>query len=216
MNPARLAEAELLEATARRLTEEGYEVVLEPPQTLVPHSLKGLRPDAVAIGRSPKLVVEIAAEGEESARRVAALQRALRDADDWKLHLVLDRASVPSPLPTIAIDEIRSTLGRAEAVALVDTRSALLLCWACTEALSRALEPGYFARPQSPARIVEHLATEAKIAPSDAKFLRTMAQLRNSFVHGDLSQLVTKSQIQRFIALLSGLIEQADRQPQPG
>ncbi|MFI5014451.1 MAG: hypothetical protein ACHQAY_19120 [Hyphomicrobiales bacterium] len=210
MSSAKLAETELLEAAARQLAEQGYEVVFEPPVSLVPEALRGLRPDAVAIGRTPKLVIEVAAEGARSAERVAALQRALREEKDWKLYLVFDRTFRPPDLPPASLEQVRSVLGRAEAVAIVDPHAALLMCWAGIEALSRILEPRYFARPQSPGRIVERLASEAKITPTDADFLRAMAQLRNSFAHGDLSRIVTRSEVQRFVALLTDLLDETN------
>lgn len=79
------------------------------------------------------------------------------------------------------------------------------MAWAAFEALSRERRPNEFARPQSPGRIIEHFASQGIIAPSDAAFLRSMAQSRNAFVHGDLRQTVALTEIERFVGLVREL-----------
>lgn len=211
MTSAKKIDSELLAATVRRLSEQGYDVIVEPSASLLPGSLlstlpRRYRPDAIAIGRHPKLIVEIASENPEAARRIAELQQALKAEPDWKLHLVLNRASGTPTLVRIDDAEIVEFLNRAVEVANVDARAALMMAWAALEALSRNRMPDVFARPQSPGRIVERLASEGIVAPSDANFLRHMAKKRNSFVHGDLRQTIAPDEVTRFISLLRELI----------
>ena len=207
MTAVKDTEAELLAATVRELSEQGYDVVLEPSSTLLPPGLQQWRPDAVAVGRHPKLVVEIASERPETARRIAELQQALKAEVDWRLHLVLNRASNAPNLGTMDDTDIAPFLDTALSVAGVDTRAALMMAWAALEALSRNRRPNEFSRPQSPGRIIERLASEGIVGPSDAMFLRAMAQKRNSFVHGDLRQGTTINEVQRFVAFLRELIK---------
>lgn len=214
MTSAKKIDSELLDATVRRLSEQGYDVIVEPSASLLPGSLLRWRPDAIAIGRHPKLIVEIASDNPAAARRIAEMQQALKAEPDWKLHLVLNRASGTPTLVRIDDAEIVEFLDRAVEVAIIDSRAALMMTWAALEALSRNRMPDEFARPQSPGRIVERLASEGIVAPSDANFLRHMAQKRNSFVHGDLRQTLAPDEVTRFISFLRELIVSSALQPQ--
>ena len=207
---------DLLAATSRRLSEQGYDIIREPNRYMLPDSLQEYRPGAIAIGRDPKLVIEIARARPADAERIARLQQALRELPGWELYLVLDRASDNPELARITDDEIAPILDRVLAVSQVDTRAALLVSWAALEALGRQRRPNDFSRPQSPGRIVEKLAFEGIIVPADAAFLRSMAERRNAFAHGDLRQTVSSDQIARFVDLLRELTASAALQSEPG
>jgi hypothetical protein len=212
MNSTRQVKADLLEAIGRELSEDGYEMIFEPSLSLVPESVRSrsLRPDAIAIGRSPKLLIEVASGRPADAKRIAEIQRLLSAEPGWKLHLIVDRASSNiSDLAKIPLAEILPMLSRAVEVATVDSRAALMLCWATLEALVRDQQPGDFSRPQTPSRIVERLATEGAVTATQAKFLRTMAEKRNAFIHGDLRQSVRTEEIKRFVDVLQYLIATA-------
>lgn len=202
---SRDTQAALLSATVRRLTEQGYDVVVEPSPSFLPLGLQKWRPDAVALGKEPKLIVEIASESARAATRIADLQEALRSEPGWKLHLVLDRASDTPPVAHATDQQIGEVLDNALRVAEVDARAGLLMGWAAFEALSRANRPGDFVRPQSPGRLIEQLASQGEVLPSDAHFLRSMANLRNAFIHGDFTQSASNADLERFLALLNSL-----------
>jgi len=202
---SRTTQAELLDATVRKLTEQGYDVIVEPGASLLPPSLQKWRPDAVAIGREPRLVVEIASESQAAAARIAELQAALRSEPGWKLQLVLDRASGSPAVPPASVAQIDAVLDSALSIVESDARGAMLLGWAAFEALGRSRRPDDFARPQSPGRLIERLASHGEILPSDAQFLREMATHRNRFIHGDLVDTVAKADVVRFIEFLISL-----------
>ncbi|GGJ54520.1 hypothetical protein CDQ92_18285 [Sphingopyxis bauzanensis] len=201
-------ERELLEATARDLTAKGYDVVIEPSPNLLPAALSIFRPDAIALGREPKLIVEIASEGAIAAAKVARLQEALAQNPEWKLHLVISRVKRTS-LSVMPNELIAPTLDSAKKVAQIEPRAALLLGWSAFEAVSRARRPSVFSRPQSPGRIIERLAAEGVLTPTDAAFLREMAHARNAFIHGDLTQTVDLSQVERFLSTIECLLSAA-------
>jgi hypothetical protein len=209
MTLARQTEADILEATARSLEEQGYDVFLEPMASLLPAPLKSLNADGIAIGREPKLVIEVAQEGSRDAQRVAAIQRALKDAPDWKLHLVVGLAPPSSRPAMVDVNDIANVVDRASRLARTEASAALLMAWAALEALGRAHKPDDFARPQSPGRIVERMASDGLITPSEAEFLRAMAAKRNAFVHGDLMQPIPVADVERFLRLLNALLEPA-------
>ncbi|WP_372421813.1 hypothetical protein [Salinarimonas chemoclinalis] len=198
-------QAELLAAAGRRLSAEGYDVIVGPDNSLLPAALRARRPDAIAVGRDPKLVIEIVSERSESASRMAALREALEAAPGWKLHVVLDRTSPASTMPSVADDEIHAVLQSVSQIAGVAPPAAVMLAWSALEALVRRRRPETFARAQSPARIVEHLAAEGIVLPGDAAFLREMAASRNAVAHGDLQTTVNPAAIHRMVALVRDL-----------
>jgi uncharacterized protein YutE (UPF0331/DUF86 family) len=211
MTTERTAEADLLSFTGEQLGASGYTVVFEPPRSALPTALRDLKPDAIAIGRRPFLLIEVTREGGRSAERVHSLRRALLDAPEWQLYLVFD-SSVSKALQISMIDDIASMIEKIPLVAADDSRAALLMCWAALEALSRAIAPSNFSRPQTPSRIVEWLATEPYIAAGEAHFLRGMANKRNQFIHGQLSTSVVTADIERFVTILQALLVVAQRQ----
>ena len=78
----------------------------------------------------------------------------------------------------------------------------LLRGWATFEALARYLMPEEFSKPQTPGRLVEKLAFEGYVTPSEADLLRRLAAIRNSFIHGDLNQSVSNTELETFIGIL--------------
>lgn len=210
MTLARQTAADIFAATASKLTEEGYDVIVEPSASLLPDALKTFQPDGIAIGKSPRLVIEVAHEGPRDAARVAQLQQALKDVPDWKLHLVLGSAASSPDIAQADEASIALVLERASKLVLTDPEAALLMAWAALEALGRSRRPDDFARPQSPGRIIELFASEGIILPSEAAFLRIMAAKRNAFAHGDLKQSASTSELERFMGIILRLISSPD------
>lgn len=210
MTLAHQTESEILEATARSLDEQGYDVFLQPIPSILPPSLRLLRPDGIAIGREPKLVIQIAQERPDDAKKVAKLQRALKEEPGWKLHLVVGLMPSSSWIGLVDESDITTVVDRASNLIDIEASAALLMAWAALEALGRARMPSEFARPQSPARIVERMASEGMITPSEARFLREMAGKRNAFIHGDLMQSISAADVKRFLDILHDLLQPAE------
>lgn len=206
MTQVRQTESDILAATARKLSEQGYDVVIEPNASFLPESLRAFRPDGIAIGKSPKLVIEVANEGPHNAKRVAELQRVLKEVPDWRLHLVLGIGSESPEIAPADESSIEAIVNRASKLTTAEPEAALLMGWAAFEALGRSRRPNDFARPQSPGRIVERLASEGVVTPSEAAFLRSMATTRNAFIHGDLSQRAEPAALERFLDIIRGLM----------
>lgn len=209
MTLGRQTEAEILEATARSLEEQGYDVFLRPDSSFLPPSLRLLQPDGIAIREEDKLIIQIAQEGPSDAKKVAELQSALRAEPGWKLHLVVGLLPSSSWISLVDEVDIAKVISRASNLIGVETSAALLMAWAALEALGRKRMPNEFAKPQSPGRIVERMASEGMITPSEAAFLRTMAQKRNAFIHGDLMQSIGPEEVRRFLDILHDLLQPA-------
>lgn len=192
---------DLVQATVSELTAKGYDVFIEPSTNLLPKALSIFRPDAIALGRSPKLFVEITREGPAAAKKVASLQKVLAEYPDWKLHLVINLTKETS-LEVMPEAIIANILDRAKAFLDIEPRAALLIGWSAFEALSRARMLETFSRPQSPSRLIERLAAEGLLLPDSARFMREMAAVRNAFIHGDLSKNVSALQVLTFLSTI--------------
>jgi uncharacterized protein YutE (UPF0331/DUF86 family) len=84
----------------------------------------------------------------------------------------------------------------------------LLVGWASLEAAARRLLTSQFSKPQTPGRLVDVLAEAGNLTPSEADRLRELVKLRNAFIHGDLSAVVTKEDVQQMISILKTVNEQ--------
>jgi uncharacterized protein YutE (UPF0331/DUF86 family) len=82
---------------------------------------------------------------------------------------------------------------------------ALLLAWASFEAVGRMLAPDQFQRPQSPGRLVQLLASEGYLTPTEADKLRTLATKRNTIIHGELQTAVSREDVEDFARILDTL-----------
>lgn len=84
---------------------------------------------------------------------------------------------------------------------------ALLMSWATLEALGRTLLPERLVRPQTPGRLVEVLATDGYVTPSEADRLRELARVRNRLIHGGLQVKIASKDIKAFRGILKGLLD---------
>ena len=89
---------------------------------------------------------------------------------------------------------------------------ALLLAWATVEATARLLATKHFERPQTPGRLVQVLASEGILTPTEADDLRVLAEKRNNFIHGELQTPITKAEIERIASILGTMINLSKRQ----
>jgi uncharacterized protein YutE (UPF0331/DUF86 family) len=87
--------------------------------------------------------------------------------------------------------------------------AALLLAWAALEASARANAPETFSRPQSTARLVEVLANEGQITPSEADRLRDISRKRNLLAHGDFQTAVSADEVLELLKLTKSAFREA-------
>jgi uncharacterized protein YutE (UPF0331/DUF86 family) len=190
-----------------QLEAEGYDVYLEPSKMLVPGFLGDFRPDAVAIRQDKKLVIEIISNGERKSPVKTNIAGLFAGQKEWEHRLIVmnpaNKASNPAIQKVGVISSSVSNLN--DLIENKQYSAALLLGWATFEALSRSIMPKTFARPQTPARLIQEMAMEGVVTPAEAATLRALAQKRNKLVHGDLTTKVSKSEIVRFQGILAEL-----------
>ncbi|HJQ58394.1 MAG TPA: hypothetical protein VJ890_15910, partial [Vineibacter sp.] len=131
-----------------------------------------------------------------------------RDVEDWEFRVYYIRPAsaqdVVEAMPRTAIeDSLRTIEGLLSREQL---QPAVLISWATFEALGRALLPQKLTRPQAPRQLVETLASDGFVTPSEADVARRIADERNRIAHGDLQLGVERAEICQFIAILNTLL----------
>jgi uncharacterized protein YutE (UPF0331/DUF86 family) len=106
----------------------------------------------------------------------------------------------------LILDAIRKVDALREAG---DRLPSLMMAWATFEAIGRALLPAQLGRPQSPARLVEVLASEGIVTPDEARVLRRASAIRNAVAHGAIDAVVDDELLRQVITILSTLAEMA-------
>ena len=210
-------EEEVLAREVARLEGEGYDVFIHPRPPHTPSFLGDFMPDAVAIGKDKKLMVEVV-KGSLGDKKLQELADKFKRQREWELKVILvSPTSSADNLPVQSLEDIKGVLN--EIGALRDSnslRAAYLLAWAVLEAEARKLIPAQFGRPQSPGRIAQVLGQEGYLTPDQTDLVRRMADVRNRLVHGELNIQVDQEDVDKLLAVLASLSQnEPSAQPTP-
>jgi len=169
-----------------QLKSEGFEVYTDHFYQFLPESIVDL-PDAVAFRSGEKVLIQVEYAGKPSSR-TEALKNFVDQRTEWKHRLYVLRPQRSSALEKSSKREIIDELFRAR-ILLENghVAPALLVAWACLESTVRYRFTHEFEKSQTPARIIDLLATKGEISPSAADKLRSLAKKRNSYIHGDFT-----------------------------
>ena len=192
------SEREAMAEIKTRLEAEGYEVVLEPGPNRLPRSLDGVRPDAVATGRDPRLLVEVAGgRGPRERERLIRMRQAVAALPDWELRVFYypEQGADVAPLAGNVIEEV---IDRVERLSSADPQAALLLAWSGLEAAARSHLPLDDPRALSPSMLIDALVSLGHVDQPGGQRLSEIAKLRNAIAHGQLDRHADPSEV-RFL-----------------
>ena len=197
----------LLVGILRDLEALGYEVHAEPVAEQLPPFLRGYRPDAIALGKPKNLAIEVKLAEPSGKARDDDVRRRFDTHDDWEFRVYYARPKRRAePVDPVAVESIEASIRDVEKMSENGQKQlALLRAWATLEALGRKLLPGKFERAQTPGRLVEVLAFEGNLTPTEADLLRNLVTDRNRFIHGSLDVEVDPSDLARFTKTLKEL-----------
>lgn len=203
------SEAQVIESLLPRYEAEGFDVYINPSPSILPPFMQEYRPDAVALRKDRKIAIEVVGSNTDSTQKLRTLQSLFADRGDWELKVFYASPATSTSLPAIAsVPAIDESIQR-----VLDLRGAghlspaLVMAWATLEAIGRALLPDQFRRPQTPARLVEVLASTGYVTPEEADTLRAAIAGRNEIVHGQLESKVDPKLIEGFVAVLKTLVQ---------
>jgi uncharacterized protein YutE (UPF0331/DUF86 family) len=184
---------------------QGYRVVREPGIADLPNFLGKYRPDALAVGKQPGLVVEVINPLNPSNKtKIKQLQSLLAGRSDWALE-VLYLASDQIPITLTPNSEIRRTLDKVEKLTKIDPRAGLMLAWASLEAIGRTLSPVSAAKTISARSLIDLLVSEGHISQHDGEALRKFADMRNKLTHGQLQLMPTLDDVRELVTLAKSI-----------
>lgn len=205
-------EREALAILEPRLNKNGYSLVRNPDPAELPQFLRNVRPDAIAMGGPPNLVIEVLASSSAGkaridAQRVERLRELLAEHADWRLEVVYAPGS--GSTPSIATPaQIRERLNDVRRLATHEPAGALLLGWAVLEATARRLEPQRAISGLTPGSMIELLVSLGHVPQSTSALLRVSGQLRNAIAHGDLTVAPPAPEdVDQLLDLVDGLID---------
>jgi len=197
----------VLDAVLARYEAEGFDVFLHPSSSALPPFMQSYRPDAIALKPEKKIAIEIKRLQADASEHLRHLRDLFAVQADWELVVVSAVPRSPdSTVEIIAPPVIENSIHQIEElVARGQTLPALIMGWATLEALGRALLPDQLARAQPPARLVEVLATEGMLTPSEADAVRHASVIRNAAAHGQLDATIEPKLLNQVIGLLHTL-----------
>ena len=203
------AEYQVLERLAQDLRADGYEVYLRPNKLLIPTFLGDFSPDAIALRQDKNLVVQVTGGSSQASKKLQQIVALMQGQPGWDLRVVaVGPADEQERMQVQDNDAMRARIMEVRQIAGAGHREpALLVAWATFEALARAMREKQFERPQTPGRIVQMLASDGVLTPTEADLLRALAQKRNSFIHGELQVRVSAAELERFAAVLEAMLK---------
>lgn len=206
-------EAGVLERLVPELEADGYDVYLHPNKPLLPSFLGDFRPDAVALRKDKNLVIEVVSQSPDASNKLAKLTKLLQGQKSWELQVVwISRTASPEPLQVQQLDTLQASIRETKELAADGHfEPAMLLGWATFEALARAASTEQFSRPQTPGRLIQILATEGCLTPTEADQMRALADKRNKLIHGKLNIRVSERELQQSASVLEAMLQQVPR-----
>ena len=202
-----ILEQAILERLLPELEADGYQVIREPRRSIVPPFLGSYLPDLIALREDGNLAIEVASRADPGSRKLGDIAKLFEGQKGWKFRVYwASKSDIEEPLRAQSISEISGTLAQAEALVVDGHVSAgFLLSWATFEAIARRILAERFVRPQTPGRLIEIMANQGVLTPSEADRLRPLATFRNRFIHGELDVGVTADEAREFLAILQNL-----------
>lgn len=201
-------EREALEVLRPRYEKQGYEFFVELPLSFLPNHVERYIPDAIAKKDDKFIAIEVKRQRISSIeKQLDKIKSQIEGDKNWRMdYYFSDQIEMEKGPNTQSKQRVMEAIGEAEELlASGKLSSAFLLCWAILEAIARTRFFDAFKRPQSPGRIVTVLAENGTLNPDTANELRSAAEKRNKFIHGELEVKISISEIQKFLTVLREL-----------
>jgi uncharacterized protein YutE (UPF0331/DUF86 family) len=181
---------QFLEGLRARYEDQGFTFTIAPDSRELPDFLGSYTPDAVA--RKPGLNIAIEVKRHQTSatqHSLQEIQRLFEGHPDWQLNVVYMGTD---PLPTVAISPappatLRARMDEVRTLNADGHRSAaFVMAWSLLEAALNSVSSEGSGKPRTPGTVVQTLAMNGYIEPEMERRMRSLIELRNRIVHGDL------------------------------
>lgn len=192
-------ERQVLEALRPQYESRGYKFTIYPGREALPDFLGSYQPDAIAVRYDDRIAIEVRLRQTGPASRQLESVRKLFDGHpEWSFKVFYSGAPGPSVLLNRAsAQELLQHASSVEALSqLGEYRAALVMAWALLEGALRAVEEGEAsARPLTPGSVVQKLVMDGLLDQASGTRLRSLVELRNRTVHGDIAVQVSPADV---------------------
>jgi uncharacterized protein YutE (UPF0331/DUF86 family) len=195
-------ERDFLQTLVPSYEADGFSIFLHPTREMLPPFLRGYQPDAMAIKDDKKIIIEIKSDTTRHSARMEQLEQTFLGHPEWEFR-VYYIPSLPEEedIEASRVPEIDAALVEVDQLKQAGhLRAALMMAWSALEAASRVLLPQNLARPQTANRLIEALAAEGVMTPSEADSLRKAIASRNAATHGHFAVPITEEEVDRIVA----------------
>lgn len=209
--PVQSLEAQFLEGLRAKYEQQGFTFLVAPDSRDLPDFLGSYIPDALA--QKPGLSVAIEVKIQNAATIQNSLQRIRKLFDgrpDWRFDVLFmgtsgaQRLAIPPASPAklrIRVDEVRQMISQGE------NRAAFVMAWSLLEAALHSKTPTTDSKPHTPGTVLQALAMNGYIDPQLEQRMRSLIDLRNRIVHGDVDVEPTSADVQLVLSAISETIE---------
>jgi len=174
-------ERDFLQTLVPGYEAEGFSVFLHPAREMLPQFMRGYQPDAIAVKDDKQIAIEIKRNVTRQVAQTKQLQRIFSEHPEWELRVYYIPGHPEEDIQAPDLPEIDAALAEVDQLKQAGhLRAALIMAWAALEAAGRALLPQDLARPQPANRLIEVLASEGVVTPTEADSLRKAISLRNA------------------------------------
>lgn len=202
-------EEAVFQSMVPQLEAEGFSVFVHPSRDMLPIFLSTYHPDAIAYKGDRKIAIEVMGKHQIDSPKIERIRKIFSDHPEWELRVVYaPPRGIEEVIPTSSREIIEEHLQRIEgSFESMGATAALLIAWATFEAAARRLTPTNLARPQSPSRLIEVLASEGYITPDEADILRNLSRIRNEIAHGRLDLGASREQVESLITITRSILK---------
>jgi uncharacterized protein YutE (UPF0331/DUF86 family) len=200
------AEGQFLNGLRSRYEAQGFSFTIAPDPADLPAFLGSYKPDALA--RKPGLNIAIEVKRHPSPatqKRLQDIRRLFEGHPHWQFSVVfmgyepLQSVTIP-PAPPAAIRR------RMDEVAMLNAgghhRAAFVMAWSLLEAALHSIVGETTSKPRTPGTVVQTLAMNGYIEPEMERRMRTLIELRNRIVHGDLNAEPTSTEVELVLSAI--------------
>jgi uncharacterized protein YutE (UPF0331/DUF86 family) len=204
------AEVTFLENLRSEYEKRGYSFVIHPHRSELPDFFATYEPDAVAKKADHNVAIEVKSRSTPTVQQsLQRIRKLFEGRPDWQLRVAyiggdsVGGRLLPVPKPAAVLDRIREV---ELLVANGDNRAAFIVAWSLLEAALNSARPDADKRPRTPGTVVQTLAMDGLISVELEQSLRSLVELRNRVVHGDLSAEPTGADVQVVLSAVKAVL----------
>lgn len=207
------AEMNFLENLRSQYEGKGYRFVVHPRAADLPSFFATYQPDAVATKPGHNIAIEVKSRATSTVQQsIQKIRKLFEGHPDWQFTVaymgtdafqllglpVADRASI--------LEQAREA---EQLAANGHLRAAFIFAWSLLEATLNSVRPDSDKRPRTPGTVVQTLAMNGHIAAETERSLRSMIDLRNRIVHGDVSTEPSAADVRLVLAAVNEALEES-------